>query len=144
MDAPQTVKQLNAAIVNSFHILEGTRSYETFTFCLTGDDQEIEVTRHVLMLTLSLKGPEDLCCEQIWDAIAGVDFDTNRTRLGISYEIMRDRNALLFVRRWFEYEDMQIRGRIGFYEPRYQKGLKEHRVCKAEGQPMKKVLREKE
>ena len=134
MNAPQTVKQLNATIATSFNVLEGSRAYESFVFSVQIEGKEFHGEHRTVMLTLALGGPVDLCCEQVWKALTET----------LTQEEKLDANAMLFVREWFSYNENVLYGRVGFYNTRLQNALLNHRVIKKEHFVPNKVLREKE
>lgn len=134
MRVPQTVRQLNATIINSFHVLESSYAYESFPFFIAAGGQELRLEHRVPILSIALTGPVDLCCEQVWEALIET----------LTAEELADRYAILFVRQWFSYESDKteniLYGRIGFYDSRHQNALLAHRVHKGEGYAANKVI----
>ena len=136
MRSPQTVALLNAEILTSFNVLECSRAYIQFPFSLQLEGKECSAEKRIVMQTLALKGPEALCCEQIWKALIEP----------IGKEEREDAYAILFVRRWFIYESDErvLYGRVAFYNTKYQKALLANRAWKGEGYTPNTAIREKE
>ena len=47
MNPPQTVKELNAAIISSFGVLECSKAFETFPFTIQSEGQELNIAHRV-------------------------------------------------------------------------------------------------
>lgn len=124
MKTPTTAKQLNAWVEGHFHCLHtSSRGYILIPTTISVNGETLETIRHITMITLMLKGFEDVCVTEIGATLANIP-----TR-----EEFQDATSLLFIRSSFEYVDGFLRGRLAFYSSAYNKKLMEQRPYKAEG-----------
>ncbi len=122
---PRTAKQLNAWIECTFLVLEGAKwAYLNFPYEIVLMGEKLEQNYRVSFVTLALKGPEDLCCEQIAVAL----------RDAVSLSDLQDSAATLFIRTAFRYEEGYLNGRVAFFKAAYTQKLRQSFCYKAEGQ----------
>ena len=124
MKTPTTAKQLNAWVESRFCCLHtGGRGYILIPTTISVNGETLETVRSIVMITLMLKGFEDVCVKEIGDTLGKIP-----TR-----EELQDATALLFIRSPFEYVDGILRGRLAFYSSAYNKKLMEERAYTVQG-----------